>query len=230
MTNTNVSNSAPSSITNQAILSHQPMGLSEPVVGEEYTAKSNVISELTGEYFCEQGDWPVVAFSKSVLADIPLFKSYASDSSIIAEFSPPTEYDNYNVIIFSDDQPPIFHLIFSYSDEEGLDLRTFNLVDSGVLFESHLELAVKALEANFMLISASTKFSEEEKEKYLNLVRADIDYIWNFIKQALVTPIGYAYIEAKVGVIDREIRNNSPYYWQLLKDHKVTDFTFITEK
>tara|TARA_R110001592_G_scaffold116812_1_gene318403 strand:+ start:874 stop:1566 length:693 start_codon:yes stop_codon:yes gene_type:complete len=230
MTHTNSSNSAPSSIVNQAILSHQPMGLSETVVGEEYTAKSNIINVLTGEYFCEQGDWPVVPFSKSVIADIPLFKSYASDSAIIVEFSPPTEYDNYNVIIFSDDQPPIFHLIFSYSDEEGLDLRTFNLVDSGVLFESHLELAVKALEANFMLISASTKFSEEEKAEYLNLVRADIDYIWNFIKQALVTPIGYAYIEAKVEVIDREVRNNSPYYWQLLKDHKVTDFTFITEK
>jgi hypothetical protein len=216
--------------TNEAILSHKTMGLSEPAACDESTAVSEAIKVIAGDYFCGQGDWPIVPFTKSVIATNPLFKHHENDGSIIVEFSPPIELNSDAVIIFSGEQPSTLSLFVSSPDELGLDLRSFNLTDSDEIFDSYLDLAVKALEANFSFISASTKFSEEEKTKYLSLVRADIDYIWNFIRDAITTRCGYAYIEEKIEMIDQELRNNSPYFWQLLKEHKVSDFNFNTIK
>jgi hypothetical protein len=207
-------------------LSHKTMGLSEPTACDESTAVTEAIDALAGHYFCGQGDWPIVPFTKSVVATNPLFQHHENDGSILVEFSPPVEHTNDAVIIFSDEHPPTLSLFLSSPDENGLNFRSFNLTDSDEICESHLHLAVKALEANFNFISASTKFSEEEKTKYLSFVRDDIDYIWNFIKHAITDRCGYAYMKEKIEMIDQELRNNSPYFWRLLKNHKVTDFNF----
>lgn len=228
MINTNVSNSTPSSITNHISV-------------EQYTSSNSVacnfyehnLYHLTGDYVCEKKDWELTSYKNSQLISIPCIADIDGKECIILELLPPIEERDCDqiegkIIVLSNDEPATFYEIFSYSEDQGLDLRTFNLQNSGSFGDAQTSSCYSALEASFVLIESSTLINAKDKKTYLTLIRSDISFIWRFIKEQLIielTDTGGEELELLIV----QMSKNSRFYWQLLKDHKATDFNFSTE-
>jgi len=229
MTNTNVSNSTPSSITNH--ISVEQHTNSDSIACNFY---EHNIYLLTGDYVCDTEDWKLSSYKNSQFISIPCLADLEGKEQIILELLPPIEERDSEVVegkvvVLSNDEPITFYEIFSYSEEQGLDLRTFNLSTLGLFGDAQTSSCYSALEACFAFIEASTLINTKDKKTYLTLIRDDISFIWRFIKEQLIIHLNDSGGN-ELELLIEQMSRNSQLYWQLLKDHKVTDFNFTTEK
>ena len=222
MTNINTLNTTPSLITPHVSI--------QQYVSQDSTPKNpyenNNIHHLTGDYVCDKKYWKTVNYG-SVSYLLTPFLSPSNEYMFFQLFSLIAEHYSERIVIIalSNDEPPTFYEFFDFAEQGGSDLRIFNLQTSENFGSTQPSACYSALEACYALIEYSTLLNAKDKQAYLALIRNDISFIWRYIKERLM--IHRTENEGKeLELIIEQLNTNSLIYWQLLKDHKITDFNF----
>jgi hypothetical protein len=193
----------------------------------EHCLIENIIGYGRGGYEC---DWKAINYSDSPFHRIPLIGQVRDEDVLVLALHNEDEPSNFASVLISNDSYPTFVEFVDFMPDEGYDLKTYNMLEAYTFYEVHTPLAVRSLEACHMLVGASTKLTKVFKKKYLKFIQSDIQFIKNFEKKVfkLRAEVGKEnadeQFETQAVVIGLQLHTNGMHYWDLLKDHKVSDF------
>lgn len=185
---------------------------------------------LTSTFIAEQDNWRVTPIETSSLAHISIFKGLSS-GSIVMELEHPDKYvtndyvrDVYAVVLTNGQLEYVE--VISWCRKGGMELETTPLATVSSFCYPTVTTCLNLLLACQKAINASTKINAQTKQTLLEQIKADHDYVLQFIQQIPPSPHEKQakWLHYEIQRLSEALHINSRYYWSQLSEHDDGDF------
>lgn len=190
--------------------------------------------DLTARFIAKAVHWNVSSVNDSSIADVSTFNGAIHDGAVVIELMHPDRYVTDNALqdvyfVRLSNAAPEYCEVTSWCANGGIELNTFTLpTTSG--FRSHVSTVtcLNLLLACQIAIKASTKLSQQDKQRVLKQIKRDHGYMLNFIKRIPKSPnkSQKAWLQRQIPKVTDALLANSRHYWSIIQRHSITDFKF----
>lgn len=179
---------------------------------QSFTSKEPV-AYLTGNRTFNQDAWCHRKVKDAEITKLPVYQMMNDNDFIILERPDVFDGEHIEAIIFDNNGIGWGHSVDSTLPEEGFMSATYSLPTTDGLPGFRPDEALSGLFAARGLISASTKFSEKEKQVLLHELDTYLDGVWHFIKRILIADIDDDYLNEGMDQVLRTLDDIHPKIW-----------------